>query len=138
MAGVPDGDGNCEDGGTGIVVPTGRARSTLALFCERIADRRTRQAYRRALTRFCSWCAQNRLGPCEVDARTVPGYLGQLEQPRGRGRPTSPATIATARAALRRWFDFLAERDDLWGVAARRVRQGQHSQALPGSSAGVA
>ncbi len=96
--------------------------STLDAFAPRIPDSRTRQAYRVAIGRFCTWCARGRLGPCEIGAGTLAAYLQQLKRPRGGGRPTSPENIAIATRALRRWFDFLAERDDLWGLAARRVR----------------
>ncbi|MGC4892824.1 tyrosine-type recombinase/integrase [Micromonospora sp. DT31] len=80
----------------------------------------TRDAYRRDVTGWLSWCAERGLDPLRATFLDVNAYGRELEStPRGRaGRPLTPATVARRLSALSSWYDFLAK---LGAVAANPV-----------------
>src|SRR5258708_11651809 len=81
------------------------ARSTLEFFTARIPHRNTREAYGRAIVRFCAWCAMR---PEDVQLRgiappTIAAYLESLQP------ELSVASIKLQLAALRHWLKWLTQ-----------------------------
>ncbi|MET8907676.1 tyrosine-type recombinase/integrase [Micromonospora sp. NPDC004551] len=71
----------------------------------------TRDAYRRDVTGWLSWCAGRELDPLRASFLDVNAYGRELEAtPSGRGgRPLTPATVARRLSALSSWYDFLVK-----------------------------
>ncbi|MET7968550.1 tyrosine-type recombinase/integrase [Micromonospora sp. NPDC005305] len=71
----------------------------------------TRDAYRRDVAGWLSWCAGRGLDPLRASFLDVNAYGRELEStPRGRGgRPLTPATVARRLSALSSWYDFLVK-----------------------------
>ncbi|MEU1688253.1 tyrosine-type recombinase/integrase [Micromonospora sp. NPDC005707] len=71
----------------------------------------TRDAYRRDVTGWLSWCAGRGLDPLRASFLDVNAYGRELEStPGGRGgRPLTPATVARRLSALSSWYDFLVK-----------------------------
>lgn len=96
------------------------ARHTLDFFTARIPNAHTRDAYGRAVLRFCRWC-EDRGVPLEgVTSPAVAAYLQQLKT------ELSTASVKQHLAALRHWLDWLTERGSLPVNPAASVRGPRH------------
>ncbi|MGY0004641.1 tyrosine-type recombinase/integrase [Micromonospora sp. I033] len=102
------------------VLPRGSARAALpdgptdfteAWLRNRRLSEHTRDAYRRDVTGWLSWCAGRELDPLRASFLDVNAYGRELEStPCGRGgRPLTPATVARRLSALSSWYDFLVK-----------------------------
>ncbi|GHJ07929.1 tyrosine recombinase XerD [Micromonospora humidisoli] len=71
----------------------------------------TRDAYRRDIAGWLTWCAAADLDPLRANFLTVNAYARQLEAtPSARsGRPLTPATVARKLSALSSWYEFLVK-----------------------------
>ncbi|WKU06335.1 tyrosine-type recombinase/integrase [Micromonospora sp. HUAS LYJ1] len=69
----------------------------------------TRDAYRRDIAGWLTWCAGGDLDPLRATFLDVNAYARQLEAtPAARsGRPLTPATVARKLSALSSWYEFL-------------------------------
>ncbi|MFI2651561.1 tyrosine-type recombinase/integrase [Micromonospora fulviviridis] len=102
------------------VLPRGSAAAALrggptdfteAWLRNRRLSEHTRDAYRRDVTGWLSWCAARDLDPLRASFLDVNAYGRELEStPCGRGgRPLTPATVARRLSALSSWYDFLVK-----------------------------
>ncbi|WP_041832374.1 tyrosine-type recombinase/integrase [Actinoplanes sp. N902-109] len=64
----------------------------------------TRDAYRRDVTGWLSWCAERELDPLQASFLDVNAYARGLE-----ARELAPATVARKLSGLSSWYDFLAK-----------------------------
>ncbi|MEU1604605.1 tyrosine-type recombinase/integrase [Micromonospora matsumotoense] len=71
----------------------------------------TRDAYRRDIAGWLTWCAAVDLDPLRANFLDVNAYARQLEAtPAARsGRPLTPATVARKLSALSSWYEFLVK-----------------------------
>ncbi|MFY1622696.1 tyrosine-type recombinase/integrase [Micromonospora sp. WMMD723] len=71
----------------------------------------TRDAYRRDIAGWLTWCAGGDLDPLRATFLDVNAYARQLEAtPAARsGRPLTPATVARKLSALSSWYEFLVK-----------------------------
>jgi site-specific recombinase XerD len=71
----------------------------------------TRDAYRRDVAAWLTWCAAGDLDPLRASFLDVNAYGRALEStPTARtGRPLTPATVARRLSALSSWYDFLVK-----------------------------
>ncbi|MEU7619018.1 tyrosine-type recombinase/integrase [Micromonospora rifamycinica] len=71
----------------------------------------TRDAYRRDIAGWLTWCATSDLDPLRANFLDVNAYARQLEAtPAARsGRPLTPATVARKLSALSSWYEFLVK-----------------------------
>ncbi|MEU7979769.1 tyrosine-type recombinase/integrase [Micromonospora sp. NPDC049081] len=71
----------------------------------------TRDAYRRDIAGWLTWCAAGDLDPLRANFLDVNAYARQLEAtPSARsGRPLTPATVARKLSALSSWYEFLVK-----------------------------
>ncbi|MFI9638502.1 tyrosine-type recombinase/integrase [Micromonospora sp. NPDC051925] len=71
----------------------------------------TRDAYRRDIAGWLTWCAAGDLDPLRANFLDVNAYARQLEAtPAARsGRPLTPATVARKLSALSSWYEFLVK-----------------------------
>ncbi|SCF20285.1 tyrosine-type recombinase/integrase [Micromonospora mirobrigensis] len=69
----------------------------------------TRDAYRRDIATWLTWCAGRGLDPLRANFLDVNSYARDLEATRAvrSGRPLTPATVARRLSALSSWYDFL-------------------------------
>jgi integrase/recombinase XerD len=89
----------------------GPAEFTEAWLRNRRLSEHTRDAYRRDVGGWLSWCADRRLDPLRVSFLDVNAYGRELESTLGvrSGRPLTPATVARRLSALSSWYDFLVK-----------------------------
>jgi len=89
----------------------GSAEFTEAWLTNRRLSAHTRDAYRRDITDWLTWCAGRDLDPLRATFLDVNAYARHLEgTPTARGgRPLSPATVARRLSALSSWYDFLVK-----------------------------
>ncbi|RLQ06597.1 integrase [Micromonospora sp. BL1] len=92
-------------------LPAGPADVTQAWLRNRRLSEHTRDAYRRDVTGWLTWCAEHAVDPLRATFLDVNTYGRELEStPRGRaGRPLTPATVARRLSALSSWYDFLVK-----------------------------
>ncbi|MEU1884728.1 tyrosine-type recombinase/integrase [Micromonospora rifamycinica] len=71
----------------------------------------TRDAYRRDIAGWLTWCATGDLDPLRANFLDVNAYARHLEAtPAARsGRPLTPATVARKLSALSSWYEFLVK-----------------------------
>ncbi|MGW0435884.1 tyrosine-type recombinase/integrase [Micromonospora sp. NPDC003197] len=84
---------------------------TEAWLVNRRLSEHTRDAYRRDITGWLSWCTERNLDPLAANFLDVNEYARTLESrvdPRS-GRPLTPATVARKLSALSSWYDFLVK-----------------------------
>ncbi|WP_428965458.1 tyrosine-type recombinase/integrase [Micromonospora fluostatini] len=76
----------------------------------RLSDH-TRDAYRRDVASWLTWCAARGLDPLRANFLDVNDYGRDLESTVGArsGRPLTPATVARRLSALSSWYDFLVK-----------------------------
>ncbi len=96
------------------VIPAGElARSDrLRQFTEDwLANRRfsnnTRDAYRRDVNAWLSWCEDHDLDPLAAEFTDVNTWGRELENPSDGGRPLAPASAARRLSAVSTWYTFL-------------------------------
>ena len=95
-----------------LIVDAGPAavEKFLEFFAARIANRRTRAAYGRAVGQFLAWCAARGLGLTAVAPLHVAAYI--------RTHPGSAPTVKQHLAALRTLGDWLVV-SDAWPLVSR-------------------
>ncbi|NES27685.1 tyrosine-type recombinase/integrase [Micromonospora terminaliae] len=98
-------------GSTPAALGGGPTDFTEAWLRNRRLSEHTRDAYRRDVTGWLSWCAGRELDPLRASFLDVNAYGRELEAtPSGRGgRPLTPATVARRLSALSSWYDFLVK-----------------------------
>ncbi|MET8307379.1 tyrosine-type recombinase/integrase [Micromonospora sp. NPDC005173] len=92
-------------------LPGGPVDVTEAWLRNRRLSEHTRDAYRRDITGWLTWCAGRDLDPLHVTFLHVNEYARALESTLGArsGRPLTPATVARRLSALSSWYDFLVK-----------------------------
>ncbi|MGW3603374.1 tyrosine-type recombinase/integrase [Micromonospora sp. NPDC005161] len=92
-------------------LPGGPVDVTEAWLRNRRLSAHTRDAYRRDVTGWLSWCAGRDLDPLRANFLHVNEYARALESTLGArsGRPLTPATVARRLSALSSWYDFLVK-----------------------------
>ncbi|MFG1843080.1 tyrosine-type recombinase/integrase [Micromonospora sp. NPDC049175] len=101
-------------------LPSGPVEVTEAWLRNRRLSEHTRDAYRRDVTGWLTWCAGRDLDPLRATFLHVNDYARALESTVAArsGRPLTPATVARRLSALSSWYDFLVK---LGAVAANPV-----------------
>jgi site-specific recombinase XerD len=92
------------------------AQHTLEFFTARIPNAHTRDAYGRAVLRFCRWCEERGVPLKEITSPLVAAYLQHLKH------DLSTASVKQHLAGLRHWLDWLTERGSLPLNPAASVR----------------
>ncbi|MEN3612979.1 tyrosine-type recombinase/integrase [Plantactinospora sp. ZYX-F-223] len=89
----------------------GPADFTEAWLGNRRLSEHTRDAYRRDVAGWLSWCKSHGLDPLRATFLDVNAYARQLEATLGlrSGRPLTPATVARRLSALSSWYEFLVK-----------------------------
>ncbi|MFC6021116.1 tyrosine-type recombinase/integrase [Plantactinospora solaniradicis] len=89
----------------------GSAGFTEAWLDNRRLSEYTRDAYRRDVAGWLSWCESRGLDPLRATFLDVNAYARQLEATLGlrSGRPLTAATVARRLSALSSWYDFLVK-----------------------------
>ncbi|MEU1588065.1 tyrosine-type recombinase/integrase [Micromonospora sp. NPDC005710] len=92
-------------------LPSGPVEVTEAWLRNRRLSEHTRDAYRRDVTGWLTWCAERDLDPLRATFLHVNEYARALESSVGArsGRPLTPATVARRLSALSSWYDFLVK-----------------------------
>ncbi|WDZ83132.1 tyrosine-type recombinase/integrase [Micromonospora cathayae] len=90
-------------------LPGGPVDFTEAWLANRRLSAHTRDAYRRDVTGWLTWCADHGIDPLRATFLHVNAYARALETTLGArtGRPLTPATIARRMSAVSSWYDFL-------------------------------
>ncbi|MER7168993.1 tyrosine-type recombinase/integrase [Micromonospora sp. NPDC000207] len=94
-----------------LALPTGPTDFTEAWLRNRRLSAHTRDAYRRDVTTWLTWCAAGDLDPLRANFLDVNDYARHLESSLAArtGRPLTPATVARRLSALSSWYDFLVK-----------------------------
>jgi site-specific recombinase XerD len=105
-----------------LIAAAGEAaqRHTLEFFTARLPNAHTREAYGRAVARFCAWCDMHGVELAAVSSPLVAAYLQGLKQ------ALSVASVKQHLAALRHWMDWLTERGVLVSNPVAAVRGPRH------------
>ena len=84
---------------------------TEAWLANRRLSAHTRDAYRRDVAGWLSWCTAHRLDPLTATFLDVNAYARALEEALDTrtGKPLAPATVARKLSGLSSWYDFLAK-----------------------------
>ncbi|MET7964623.1 tyrosine-type recombinase/integrase [Micromonospora zamorensis] len=92
-------------------LPSGPVEVTEAWLRNRRLSEHTRDAYRRDVTGWLTWCAGRDLDPLRATFLHVNEYARALESTFAArsGRPLTPATVARRLSALSSWYDFLVK-----------------------------
>ncbi|MEH0985107.1 tyrosine-type recombinase/integrase [Micromonospora sp. CPCC 205556] len=92
-------------------LPGGPVDFTEAWLRNRRLSEHTRDAYRRDIASWLTWCAGRDLDPLLANFLDVNAYARQLESTVGArtGRPLTPATVARKLSALSSWYEFLVK-----------------------------
>ncbi|SCG51050.1 tyrosine-type recombinase/integrase [Micromonospora zamorensis] len=92
-------------------LPSGPVEVTEAWLRNRRLSEHTRDAYRRDVTGWLTWCAGRDLDPLRATFLHVNEYARALESTVAArsGRPLTPATVARRLSALSSWYDFLVK-----------------------------
>ncbi|MEU4474865.1 tyrosine-type recombinase/integrase [Micromonospora sp. NPDC023888] len=92
-------------------LPSGPVEVTEAWLRNRRLSEHTRDAYRRDVTGWLTWCAGRDLDPLRATFLHVNDYARALETTLAArsGRPLTPATVARRLSALSSWYDFLVK-----------------------------
>ncbi|MEU8127300.1 tyrosine-type recombinase/integrase [Micromonospora sp. NPDC049049] len=92
-------------------LPSGPVEVTEAWLRNRRLSEHTRDAYRRDVTGWLTWCNGHDLDPLRATFLHVNEYARALESSLGTrsGRPLTPATVARRLSALSSWYDFLVK-----------------------------
>jgi site-specific recombinase XerD len=93
------------------------SRSTFDFFTASVENDHTREAYARAVHRFCEWCVRGGLTLQGIAPPHIAAYLKELG-----GAGMSKATIKLHLAAVRNWMRWLTEHGVLERNAASEVR----------------
>jgi site-specific recombinase XerD len=94
--------------------------ATLEFFIARIPNPNTREAYGRAVARFCRWCDTHALALDDIAPPVVASYLEAL------GQELEVPSVKLHLAGLRHWLDWLAQRGVLPSNPAASVRGPRH------------
>lgn len=96
-------------------------RHTLEFFTARLPNAHTREAYGRAVARFCAWCDTHGVELAAISAPIVAVYVQSLQQ------ALRIASVKQHLAVLRHWMDWLTERGVLRVNPAAAVRGPRHA-----------
>jgi integrase/recombinase XerD len=96
-------------------------RHTLEFFTARLPNAHTREAYGRAVARFCAWCDAHGVELAAISAPVVAAYVQSLQH------ALRIASVKQHLAALRHWMDWLTERGVLRVNPAAAVRGPRHA-----------
>ena len=99
------------------------ATASFEFFTARIANANTREAYGRAVARFCAWASAGNVPLLGLSSVHVANYLDTL----GQGGMSVPS-VKLHLAGLRHWLDWLTRRGVLPFNPAAAVRGPRHSQ----------
>jgi site-specific recombinase XerD len=77
------------------------SRRFVEFFTANIRNPNTRRAYFRAVTEFCAWCEQARLGLIDIEPVHMAAWIESL------GRNFGPPSVKRWLAAVRMLFDWL-------------------------------
>jgi site-specific recombinase XerD len=97
------------------------AKYTLEFFTARIPNPNTREAYGRAVWRFCQWCEGQGVGLADVSSPTVAAYLEALS-----AAELGTSSVKQHLAGIRHWLDWLTQRGVLGFNPAAAVRGPRH------------
>jgi site-specific recombinase XerD len=93
---------------------------------------RTRRAYGRDLGDFAAWAAARGAQPAGVAHRLVRRYAAHLAAaPRDGGRALSPTSVARRLAAIRTFYRYMVEREDIAQNPADLVASPRRPRKLP-------
>lgn len=113
--------------GVSLVIPAlvanagaAAAQHTLEFFTARLPNAHTREAYGRAVARFCAWCEAHGVELARVSSPIVAAYV------QGLGRALGIASVKLHLSALRHWMDWLTERGVLSVNPVAAVRGPRH------------
>ncbi|SCL27045.1 tyrosine-type recombinase/integrase [Micromonospora inyonensis] len=92
-------------------LPDGPVDFTEAWLANRRLSTHTRDAYRRDVAGWLTWCAAQDIDPLRANFLHVNAYGRDLESTLAArtGRPLTPATVARKLSALSSWYDFLVK-----------------------------
>lgn len=92
-------------------LPGGPADFTEAWLRNRRLSEHTRDAYRRDVGAWLTWCAGHEVDPLRATFLDVNAYARELEATLAArtGRPLTPATVARRLSALSSWYEFLVK-----------------------------
>jgi len=95
----------------GVLAVGGADEVTEAWLANRRLSAHTRDAYRRDVAAWLTWCAQRDLDPLRASFVDVNAYARALESAvdARRGTPLAPATVARKLSGLSSWYDFLTK-----------------------------
>jgi site-specific recombinase XerD len=111
-------------------------RGSLAAFDDALSAHgmaeRTRRAYGHDLGGFASWAAGEGLGPGEADHRLLRRYAAHLSAPaREGGRALSAPSVARNLAAIRTFYRYMMEREEIGQNPADLVASPRRPRKLP-------
>lgn len=89
-----------------------------------ISNENTRQAYKRALVKFFSWCGEHRLNLTEIKPFHIGLYRDQISE------TFSKATLKQHISAIRKFFDFMTERHHFEVSPASSIRTPKHNPKI--------
>jgi integrase/recombinase XerC/integrase/recombinase XerD len=93
---------------------------------------RTRRAYGRDVGGFAVWAAAERVQPDAVEHRLVRRYAAHLSAPaRERGCGLSPPSVARKLAAIRTFYRYMVEREEIAQNPADLVASPRRPRKLP-------
>jgi integrase/recombinase XerC/integrase/recombinase XerD len=92
----------------------------------------TRRAYGRDLGEFAEWMAHDKVGPKQVRFRILRRYAAHLSATRrDGGRELSKPTVARKLAAIRTFYRYMVEREELDANPADLVSSPRRARKLP-------
>lgn len=92
------------------------SRLTLEFFTARIANPHTREAYGRAVARFCAWCVDEGIRLSHIEPASIAAYYELL------GQSLCVASIKLHASGIRHWLDYLTTKGVLPFNPALSVR----------------
>jgi site-specific recombinase XerD len=90
--------------GGAVAIGGSAAEFTDAWLANRRLSAHTREAYRRDVTLWLTWCAERDVDPLRASFLDVNAYARGLE-----ARPLAPASVARKLSGLSSWYDFLVK-----------------------------
>ncbi len=105
-----------------LIVQSGEraSRRFVEFFTANIRNPGTREAYARAVGRFCHWCEQRQISLAQIEPIIVAAYIEQL------GQQLSKPTVKLHLAAIRMLFDYLVTGQVMTMNPAASVRGPKH------------
>lgn len=89
---------------------------------EWLANRRlaenTKDAYRRDVHRYATWCTERGLDPLRAGFQDVNAWGREMEHPTDGSRPAAPTTVARRMSAVSSWYGFMVKLGAITGNPA--------------------